>query len=73
MLYTVFPPDNENIKKALTFLFLNIGIFIFAVVIFMKIDAMSQKIHAEVQSLSVDLDGEGFKHHQAVQNILKER
>lgn len=65
--------NNDNFKKALTFLFLNIGIFIFAAVIFVKIDTMSQKVRAEVQSLSADLDWEGFKYHQAVQNRLKEQ
>ena len=69
----MFLPYNDNVKKALIFLFLNIGLFIFAAVIFVKIDAMSQKVHAEVQSLSADLDWEGFKCHQAVQNMLKEQ
>ena len=63
--------NNDNVKKALTFLFLNIGIFIFAAVIFVKIDVMSRKVHAEVQLLSADLDWEGFKYHQAIQNSLK--
>ena len=63
--------DNDNIKKALTFLFLNIGIFIFATVIFVKIDVMSHKVHADVQYLSADLDWEDFKYHQAIQNSLK--
>ena len=75
--YVILPimsfPYNDNIKKSLIFLFLNIGIFIFAAVIFVKIDVMSQKVHAGVQSLSADLDWEGFKHHQAVQSTLKKR
>ena len=66
----MFLPDNDNIKKALVFLFLNIGIFIFAAVIFIKIDTMSQKVHAEVQSLSADLDWAAFQCHQSVQNKL---
>lgn len=67
----MFLPDNDHIKKALTFLFLNIGIFIFAIVMFVKIDAMSHKIQAEIQTLSADLDWGNFKHRRAVQNTLK--
>ena len=67
----MFLPDNDNVKKGLTFLFLNIGLFIFAAVIFIKIDTMSQKVHADVQSLSADLDWQGFQCRQAIQNILK--
>ena len=63
--------DSDNIKKALTFLFLNIGIFIFAAVIFAKLDAMSHKVQAEVQTLSADLDWESFQYHQTVQGMLK--
>ena len=73
ILPTVILPENDNVKKGLTFLFLNIGILIFASVIFVKIDVMSHKIHSDVQLFSADLDWEGFLYHQAVQNIAKER
>lgn len=71
ILPSMFMPDDENIKKTLIFLFLSIGIFIFAAVIFVKIDTMSQKARSDAQLFSTDLDWVASQYHQTVQNVFK--
>ena len=59
-----------DISKALSFLFLSIGMAIFAMVLLMKIDVMTQGAKADVQSLSADLSWEEYLYQQAARNAL---
>ncbi len=63
--------DNENVKKGLTFLFLNLGIVIFAIVILTKIDVMAKKVEGQTQELSAEIDWQNYLYHKTVLNIIK--
>ena len=63
----------DNIKKALSFLGLSLGMLIFAGVILIKVEVMASKIKAETQALSAELDWEGYLYHQAVIDVMKNR
>ena len=63
----------DNLKKALTFLSLSLGMLIFATVILVKVDVMAKKAEADSRALSADLDWEGFLYHQTVVNIMRNR
>ena len=57
-----------DISRALSFLFLSIGMAIFAMVLLMKIDVMTQGAQADVQSLSSELGWEEYLYQQAARN-----
>jgi len=63
----------DNVKKALSLVCLSFGMSIFAAVILIKVDVMAKRIEAETKALSADLDWEGFRYHQTVVDILKNR
>ena len=62
--------DNDNVKRGLTFLFLNLGIMIFAVVIFTKLDVMAKKVESQTQELSAEIGWQGYLYHKTVLTVL---
>lgn len=50
----------DNIKRALIFLFAVIGLFIFYLVIAVKIEVMVQQTEAKVQLTSASVEWEGY-------------
>ena len=64
--------DNDHVKRGLTFLFLNLGIMIFAVVIFTKLDVMAKKVESQTQEVSADISWQGYLYHKTVLNILNQ-
>ena len=64
--------DNDNVKRGITFLFLNLGILIFAMVIFAKLDVMTKKVESQTQSVAADIDWQGYLYHKTVLNILNQ-
>ena len=64
--------ENDNVKRGLTFLFLNIGIVIFAVVIFIKLDVMAKKVESDTQAVAADVGWQGYLYHKTVLTILNQ-
>ena len=64
--------DNDNVKRGITFLFLNLGIMIFAVVIFTKLDVMAKKVESQTQAVSADIGWQGYLYHKTVLTILNQ-
>ena len=62
--------DNENVKKGVTFLFVNLGLFISAGIILTKIDVMAKKVDSQTQELSADIAWQSYLYHKTVLNIL---
>ena len=61
----------SNLKSILILVFLTIGMMIFAAMILMKVDVMSQKAKADLKLFSANSDWEGFvaqqsAHHNAI-------
>ena len=62
--------DNDHVKRGLTYLFLNVGIAIFAAVIFIKIDMMTKTMESQTQEFSAQISWQGYLYHKAILNVL---
>ena len=63
----------DDIKRALIFLFSVIGLFIFYMVIMVKIEVMAQQTEAKVQKVSADITWEDFLYQKTVDSLIKDR
>ncbi len=61
----------DNIKKALIFLFAVIGLFIFYLVIAVKIEVMAQQTQAKVQMMSASVEWEGYLFSKTLDKITE--
>ena len=63
---------DENIKKALTFLFFAMGLGIFSLVLLLKVDVWSKRVVSETKEFGAELDWEGFRYQQTARNLMKQ-
>ena len=66
-------PDYTSVQKGMSFLFLNIFLFIFAALVLTKVDIMYKKAQAETQRVSAEWDWKGYLYHQDLQNKIQSR
>ena len=62
--------DNEILKRGLIFLFLNIGIFIFGIVVLTKINMAQKDAETQTQQVSSDVDWQAYLYHKTMLNVL---
>ncbi len=63
----------DTIKRILIFLFSLIGLFIFYIVIMVKLEVMAQQTEAKVQKMSADVTWEGFLYQKTVETVVQDR
>lgn len=61
----------DNIKKALIFLFALIGLFIFYLVITVKIEVMAQQTEAKVQTTAAGVAWEGYLFQKTLDKVME--
>ena len=61
----------DNIKKALIFLFTLIGLFIFYLVITVKIEVMAQQTEAKVQATAANVEWEGYLFQKTLDKVTE--
>jgi len=63
----------NNTKKILSVVFLTVGMSIFSVIVWLKVEVWAQKKEAEIAHLSTELSWESYLYQKTAREVLQRR